>query len=87
MTGLPGSIGIDIAALQQIIEAADAVPAVAIGLEQQRVPAALVGAAVVLGQEIDQQLAGFTRKSDGERDLARLLVQVMDNRTELLRQS
>ncbi len=78
MTGLPGSIGIDIAALQQIIEAADAVPAVAIGLEQQRVPAALVGAAVVLGQEIDQQLAGFTRKSDGERDLARLLVQVMD---------
>ena len=50
MTGLARSIGVDVAALEQIIEPADAVPAIAVGFEQQRVPATVVGAAVIFGQ-------------------------------------
>jgi hypothetical protein len=29
------------------------------------------------GQQVDQELAGFAGKTDGERDLARLLVEIM----------
>ena len=50
---------IGLGATQQIIQSADAKPAVAIALDDQPMLAALVGAAVVLAQEIDQQLAGF----------------------------
>ena len=77
MTGLAGGIGIDVAALQQIVEAADAIPAIAVAFQQQRVPAALVGVAVIFGQQIDQKLAGLAGKPDRKRKLARLLVEIV----------
>jgi hypothetical protein len=46
---------IHFAAPKQIIQAADAIPATAIPLDDQPMSALLVGAAVILGQEIDQQ--------------------------------
>ena len=48
-------IRIDIAPLEQIIEATDAVPAIAIGLEHQSVPAAVVGVAVVFGEQTERR--------------------------------
>ena len=62
---MPGSVGTrsrrdassKIGALQQIIQAADAVPAIAVGLEAARVLAVVVCVAVIVGQEVDQQLA------------------------------
>jgi hypothetical protein len=55
-------IRIDLAALQEIIESAGAIPAVSVSLDQQRVPAVLVGAAVIFGQEIDEELAGLAAR-------------------------
>jgi hypothetical protein len=72
MTGLTSCIGVDVAAFQEIVEATDAIPTVSVSFEQQRMPVAFVGAAVVLGQQVDQELASFAGKTDGERDLARL---------------
>jgi len=77
MTGLAGYLGVEVAALQEIIEAADAVPTVSVSVEEQHMPAAFVGGAVILGQQVDQELAGFAGKADGERDLARFLVKIM----------
>ena len=81
-------VGIDVAALQQIVEAADAVPAVAVGFQQQRVPAALVGAAVVLRQQIDQQACRLRRGSPTANEISRgFSSRLWTNSTELLRQS
>ncbi len=55
MRGLAGRIRVDIAPLEQIIEPADAVPAIAIGLEHQSVPAAVVGVAVVFGEQTERR--------------------------------
>ncbi len=55
MRGFSRRIRVDIAPLEQIIEAADAVPAIAIGLEHQSVPAAVVGVAVVFGEPTERQ--------------------------------
>ena len=62
MTGLAGYLGVEVAALQEIIEAADAVPTVSVSVEEQLMPAAFVGGAVILGQQVDQELAGIARK-------------------------
>src|SRR5712671_6926343 len=56
MTSLAGGVGVDIAALEQIVEASDAVPAVSVGFEQQRMLAALIGLAVVFRQQVDQKI-------------------------------
>jgi hypothetical protein len=70
MSGLARSIHVDIAALEQIIEPADAIPAVAIAFHQKPVPAAFVGMAVVLAQQVDQQFSGIAGNPYGESDLA-----------------
>src|SRR5206468_1939743 len=49
---------VDIAALQQIIQSADAVPAIAVGLQHDAVLAAFVGVAVVFCEQIYEVLAG-----------------------------
>jgi hypothetical protein len=49
---------IHFAAPKQIIQAADAIPTIAIPLDDQPMSALLVGAAVIVGQEIDQQPSG-----------------------------
>src|SRR5580704_18427410 len=70
-------VRIDVAALEEIIEPADAVPAISIAFHHQPVAAAFVGAAVILAQKIDQQLAGFAGQPDRKRDLARLLIEIV----------
>ena len=47
MTGLAGRVGIDVAAFEQIIEASDAIPAISVGFEKQRMLAALVDLAAI----------------------------------------
>src|SRR5258706_12833085 len=63
MTGLVGDVGVDVAALQQIIEASDAVPAVSVSFEQQRVLAAFIGPTVIFRQQVDQKLCRISGKS------------------------
>src|ERR1700689_253570 len=75
MAGLAGRIDVDVAALEQIVEASDAIPAVAIALDHQPVPAALVGMTVILRQEVDQQLACVSREPGRKRNLPRLLIE------------
>src|ERR1700739_3791622 len=48
---------VDVAALQQIIEPAAAVPAIAVSLQQHAVPAVVARAAVIFRQKVDQQRA------------------------------
>ena len=54
-----GCIRVDVAALEKIIESADTIPAVAIAFHQKPVPAARAGSAMVLRQEIDEEIIGF----------------------------
>src|SRR5579871_735692 len=68
---------IDVAASEQIIEPADAIPAIAVAFHQHLVPAAIVGAAVVLVEQIDQQLAGLAAYAARKRQLARRLIEIM----------
>jgi hypothetical protein len=51
---------VDIAAFEQIIQSAGAIPAVAVGLQQQMVPAVIAHLAVIVRQEIDEQVVPFT---------------------------
>src|ERR1019366_9618068 len=71
VTGLASRIGIDVAALQQIIQAAHTVPAVSVSFEHEPVLAAVVGLAVVFRQQVDQKLAGVSGKAGSKRDLPR----------------
>ncbi len=62
ITGIAGMYGllrrdVDFGSAQKIIEAADAVPPVSIAFDHKAMAAALVGAAVVFRQKVDQQLA------------------------------
>ncbi len=82
----PG-IGVDIASLQQIVQPADAIPAITVGLQHQRVPAARVGVAVVFRKQVDQELSRVTGKPGGECDFTRRVVEIVHEQTELLRQS
>src|SRR5882762_3102950 len=77
VAGLACRVGVDVAALQQIVEASDPVPTIGIRFQHQRVLAALVGLAVVFRQQVDQQLAGVAGKPDRERNLPRLLVEMV----------
>src|SRR5437879_3912176 len=72
---------VDLAAPQEIVQPADPIPPITIGLDHEAMLAALVGAAVILGQEIDQELAVFGIlfvQADGESDLMRLCIEVVN---------
>src|SRR5690242_13105094 len=68
---------VDLAALQQIVEPAHAVPAIAEGLEQHVVAPALARAAVLVREQVHQLLAFLRLQPRAEADLARLGVQVV----------
>ena len=88
MSGVAGRLGVDVAALQQIIQPADAVPAIAIGFDHQRVLAAVVGLAVVFRQQVDQIACRRRRKGPTENEISRgFSSRLCTNSTELLRQS
>jgi hypothetical protein len=58
-------------ALEQIVEPADAIPAIAVVLRKQDMLAAPTGTAVVLGQQVDQELADVAIESEISREKAR----------------
>src|SRR5262245_33079597 len=68
---LAGRSHVDLAALEQIIESAHAIPAICECVEQEMMAAVLARAAVVLGQQINQQSGRFIVQPDVEADLAR----------------
>ena len=87
MTGLAGGIGIDVAAFQEVVEAADPIPSVAVAFQHQRVSVPLISVAVILGQQIDQKLAGLAGKPGSKENSRGFSSKLCTNSTELLRQS
>src|SRR5262245_36131432 len=64
---------VDVRSPQQIVQSADAIPAIAIALDDQPMLAVLAGTAVLLGQEVDQQRAlPLVRETNCKTDLMRL---------------
>src|SRR5262245_5301626 len=73
---------IDVAAAQEIVQSADPIPAIAVGLDHQPMLTALNRMAVVLRQKIDQELAVLGMllvEADRERDFSRLRIEIMHN--------
>ena len=66
MTGMARGVDIDVAAFQQIVEAADAVPAITVGFQQHLVPALFAGFAVVFRQQVDQVVTGVAGNTGRE---------------------
>src|SRR2546429_9041928 len=77
MAALACSDGVDVAALQEIVEASYAIPAISVGFEDESVPAALVGPAVVFRQQINQELAGLSGEAGCKRDLPRFRIEIV----------
>src|ERR1700686_666007 len=75
MTGFACRVGVDVGAFEQIVETADAIPAISVGFEQQRVLAGLIGLAVVFRQQVDQKLAGVAGETGCKRVIPRLLIE------------
>ena len=67
----------DHAALEEVVEAANAVPAIAIGFEQQGVTALCVGVAVIVGEQVDELAAGSIACHD-EADFAGFAAEVVN---------
>src|SRR5258705_12203205 len=84
MTCLAGGIGIDVAAFQEVVEAADPIPSVAVAFQHQRVSVPLISVAVILGQQIDQKLAGLAGKPGSKRKLPWLLVEIMHEQNRII---
>src|ERR1700757_4375339 len=72
-----GCIPVDVAALQQIIQSTNAIPAIAVALYHERVSPAFVRVAVVFAQQVYQQLSCVAAKPDGESNLARVLIEIV----------
>src|SRR6266511_4902675 len=66
-----------IAALEQIVEPADPIPAIAVSLEADAMLAALAGAAVLAREQIDQELSLLAGKPGRELHLARLAGEIV----------
>src|SRR5579863_10351444 len=81
---MPPRISSNFAAPKQIVQAADSVPAVAVALDDQAMPALLVAATVILGEETDQQSASLAGQSGGERDLARRRIEIVDEQNRVV---
>ncbi len=77
MTGLACPVGVDVAALQQIVEASDAIPAISVGFEDEPVLAPLNGPAMVFRQQVDQELGGLSGKANCKRDLPRFRIEIV----------
>src|SRR5262249_55375408 len=69
---------VDVGALEQIIEAADPVPAIAVRLEQDMVLSVLAGGAVVLGEQVDQPIVGPLAQADGKTGLTRPVREIVN---------
>jgi len=77
MTGVACRVGTDVAALQEIVQASDPIPAISVAFDDQSVAAALIRLAVILRQQIDEKLAGVARKARCERDFARFFIEIV----------
>src|SRR5437762_1681299 len=57
---------LDVATLEQVVQAADPIPAIAVSLEQQAMPSIFPSSAVAFGQQIYKH-AGFITSPDRKR--------------------
>src|SRR5262249_54583311 len=62
--------GLSLLSLEQVIQPAHAIPAIAIGLQANTMLAILADPAVILAQQIDQQISGAVFEAFRELDLA-----------------
>src|SRR5215510_277823 len=77
--GGPTGRSVDLAAAEQVVQSADTIPAISVGLYDETVFAVFSGAAVLLAQQIDQQRALFlVIQPYCEGDFVRLGVEVVD---------
>src|SRR5262245_32882618 len=83
LTAAPAAV-VDLAAAKQVVQPADPVPAIPVAFDHHAMAAAVVGTAVILGQEVDQQLAVLRLDPDGETDLARLGVEVVHEQNRVV---
>src|SRR5829696_9473991 len=67
----------NLAPRQEVIQPADAVPAVAVAFEDEAVLAVLARPAVVLGEEVREHAGAVVVEADVEGDLARLAGEVV----------
>src|ERR1700738_1844976 len=67
-----------VGALEEVVEAADAEPAVAVGFEEDAVTAAFLGAAVLIGEQVDERAVIVVGSGEREADLLRIGGEVVD---------
>src|SRR6266542_6717067 len=75
---LSAGLHVDIAALEQIIQAPDAIPAIAVWLQHQPVLAVVARMAVIVRQEIDEQAAALAFQPGRKGDLTRTGIEIVD---------
>src|SRR3954451_21298870 len=68
---------IDLRTFEEVIQTADAVPAIAVRVEQDVMPAVVACSAVILAQRVHEQPAALAVYPGEERDLPRLRVKVV----------
>src|ERR1035437_4587178 len=75
---------IDVASFEQIVQSANAVPTITVSLQHQGVFAPIVGFAVVFRQKVYQVLSLVSGKSNRERSLARLFVEIVQEQHRVI---
>src|SRR5437764_15398273 len=69
---------LDVATLEQVVQAADPIPAIAVSLEQQVMPSIFPSSAVVFGQQIYKHAGFITSQPGGKRHLIGYRSEVVD---------
>src|SRR2546422_10364528 len=75
---------LDVATLEQVVQAADPIPAMAVSLEQQVMPSIFPSSAVVFGQQIYKHAGFITSQSGGKRHLLGYRSQIMDEQDRVV---
>src|SRR3954452_3978661 len=74
----------ELAALEQIVEAADAVPSVAIGFEADAMLAAIVRLAVIGCQQVDELIRAVPLEAGRELHLARRVTEIVQEQHRIV---
>ena len=76
--------GFDIAPFQQIVQAADPIPAITVGLDHQVMFSGRIGLAVILRSRLTRSCPALSCNPDRERDLARLGVEIVNEQHRIV---
>src|SRR5438874_13031735 len=74
----------DVATLEQVVQAADPIPAIAVSLEQQVMPAIFPSSAVVFGQQIYKHAGFITSQSGGKSHLLEYRSQIVEEQDRVV---